>query len=95
MRIWHVGMQTILHHQIYWLPELLSERAVARGEGTFRKVNNQYKKFSLLILDEWMLATLTETRSKRSAGNHSCPPEKGIYYLLFSVCSCWLVQQVH
>lgn len=34
------------------LPEMLIELAIARGNGTYRKVIQQYKKPSLLILDE-------------------------------------------
>ena len=33
------------------LPELLTELAIARGNGTYRKVVQQYKKPALLILD--------------------------------------------
>jgi DNA replication protein DnaC len=40
------------------LPELLDELTVARGEGIFQKVLNQYKKVNLLILDEWLLVPL-------------------------------------
>lgn len=40
------------------LPDLLDELAVARGEGIFKKVMKQYKKVSLLILDEWLLSPL-------------------------------------
>ena len=43
------------------LPELLTELAIAKGNGTFRKVIQQYKKCSLLILDEWLLYPLKET----------------------------------
>ena len=43
------------------LPDLLNELAVARAEGIFKKVVTQYKKVKLLILDEWMLVSLTET----------------------------------
>lgn len=46
------------------LPELLNELAVARGEGTYKKVINQYKKFSLLVLDEWMLVPLSENEAR-------------------------------
>jgi DNA replication protein DnaC len=46
------------------LPDLLNELAVARGEGQFLKVMKVYKKFSLLILDEWMLLPLTDTQSR-------------------------------
>lgn len=42
------------------LPDLLNELAVARAEGVFKKVITQYKKVKLLILDEWMLDSLTE-----------------------------------
>ena len=41
------------------LPELLDELAMARGEGIYKKVMKQYKKASLLILDEWLLTPLT------------------------------------
>jgi DNA replication protein DnaC len=35
------------------LPDLLDELAIARGEGTYRKVMKKYKNVNLLILDEW------------------------------------------
>lgn len=46
------------------LPELLADLAVARGEGIYKRVINQYRKVNLLILDEWMLVSLTETESR-------------------------------
>ena len=46
------------------LPELLADLAIARGEGVFKKVLNQYTKVSLLILDEWMLVSLRETEAR-------------------------------
>ncbi|MCI3920582.1 IS21-like element helper ATPase IstB [Paenibacillus sp. TRM 82003] len=46
------------------LPELLTDLAVARGEGTYKKVIAQYKKISLLILDEWLLVSLTMTEAR-------------------------------
>ena len=46
------------------LPELLAELAIARGEGVFKKIINQYKKYSLLIIDEWLLIKLTETEAR-------------------------------
>lgn len=45
------------------LPDLLDELAMARGEGIFQKVMKQYKKVSLLILDEWLLTPLKETQA--------------------------------
>jgi len=42
------------------LPELLEDLNIARGEGTYKKVLASYKKYQLLILDEWLLAPLTE-----------------------------------
>jgi len=46
------------------LPELLDELAVARGEGTFKKVIKQYKQIKLLILDEWLLTPLREQEAR-------------------------------
>ena len=46
------------------LPELLTELAIARSNGTYRKVIQQYKKPSLLILDEWLLYPLKETEAR-------------------------------
>lgn len=46
------------------LPELLTDLAVARGEGTYKKLLAQYSKFNLLILDEWMLVSLTEHEAR-------------------------------
>ena len=46
------------------LPELLTELAIARNNGTYRKVIQQYKKPSLLILDEWLLYSLKDTETR-------------------------------
>ena len=46
------------------LPELLTELAIARSNGTYRKVVQQYKKPALLILDEWLLYPLKETEAR-------------------------------
>lgn len=46
------------------LPELLTELAIARSNGTYRKIIGQYKKPSLLILDEWLLYPLKETEAR-------------------------------
>ena len=46
------------------LPDLLTELAIARGNGTYRKVIQQYKKPALLILDEWLLYPLKETEAR-------------------------------
>lgn len=40
------------------LPELLVDLAIARGEGTYKKILVQYRKYALLILDEWLLTPL-------------------------------------
>lgn len=40
------------------LPELLVELSIARGDGTYRKAVVQYRKYGLLILDEWLLTPL-------------------------------------
>ena len=46
------------------LPELLSELAIARGEGRFKEVLRQYQKFPLLILDELLLIKLSEGEAR-------------------------------
>lgn len=46
------------------LPDLLNELAVARGEGVYQKVMKQYKRVSLLILDEWLLVPLSSTEAR-------------------------------
>lgn len=46
------------------LPDLLAEIAIARGDGTYRKVLNQYRQVKLLILDEWLLLPLSETEAR-------------------------------
>ena len=46
------------------LPELLTELAIARNNGTYHKVITQYKKPSLLILDEWLLYSLKDTEAR-------------------------------
>jgi len=46
------------------LPDLLTDLAVARGEGTIKKLLQQYRKIDLLILDEWMLVSLKETEAR-------------------------------
>jgi len=46
------------------LPELLTDLAIARGDGSYKKVIKQYKKVSLLILDEWLLAPLSNTEAR-------------------------------
>lgn len=42
------------------LPELLEDLNIARGEGMYKKVLASYKKYQLLIFDEWMLCPLSE-----------------------------------
>ena len=46
------------------LPELLEDLAIARGQGSFKKNVAQLKKFDLLIIDEWMLVSLSETEAR-------------------------------
>jgi DNA replication protein DnaC len=46
------------------LPELLADLAFARVQGEFKKAINQYRKVKLLIIDEWMLVSLTETEAR-------------------------------
>jgi len=46
------------------LPDLFSDLAIARVNGTFRKVIKQYTQAKLLILDEWLLFPLNETEAR-------------------------------
>ena len=46
------------------LPDLFSDLAIARADGTYRKVIKQYTQVKLLILDEWLLFPLTEIESR-------------------------------
>lgn len=46
------------------LPELLTDLAIARGDGTYKKVVTQYKKVKLLILDEWLLTSPTMNEAR-------------------------------
>jgi len=46
------------------LPELLNDLAVARGEGTFKKVIKEYKRVGLFILDDWLLVPLTNLEAR-------------------------------
>jgi DNA replication protein DnaC len=46
------------------LPDLLTDLAIARGEGTIKKLLQQYLKVNLLILDEWMLVALRESEAR-------------------------------
>lgn len=45
------------------MPELLDELALAKGLGTFKKTIKSYQKVNLLILDEWLIRTLTPQES--------------------------------
>lgn len=46
------------------LPDLLADLAVSRGDGTYKKLMTQFKKPDLVILDEWMLVSLTEPEAR-------------------------------
>ncbi|KLU63572.1 transposase/IS protein [Peptococcaceae bacterium CEB3] len=46
------------------LPELLVDLSIARGSGTIGKVVAQYEKYSLLIMDEWLLYPLMDMESR-------------------------------
>jgi DNA replication protein DnaC len=46
------------------LPDLLGELALARAEGTYRKVIKVYKQVKLLILDEWLLFPLKDAEAR-------------------------------
>ena len=45
------------------MPELLDELTIARAEGQFKKVIKAYAKVDLLILDEWLIRSLSPQES--------------------------------
>lgn len=62
-----LGMAACRHlHSVKYirLPDLFEDLSLARGEGIFQKVMQNYKKIDLLILDEWLLNPLTDTESR-------------------------------
>jgi DNA replication protein DnaC len=46
------------------LPELLGELAIARLDGTYRKIVRPYKTVRLLIIDEWLLSQVQDADAK-------------------------------
>lgn len=46
------------------LPDLLAELAIARSNGTYRKIIQQYQKPALLIIDEWLLYPLNDSEAR-------------------------------
>jgi DNA replication protein DnaC len=46
------------------LPELLADLAIARSEGTYKKVLKSYKSVKLLIIDEWLLTPLKDMEAR-------------------------------
>lgn len=47
------------HVRYIRLPELLDELSLAKASGDFKKAIKQYKKADLVILDEWLLRSLS------------------------------------
>lgn len=46
------------------LPDLLLDLEAARSDGHYQRILEKYTKPTLLIIDEWLLVTLTESDSK-------------------------------
>lgn len=62
-----LGMEACKHYysaKYIRMPELLVELAIARGEGSYQKYLKQLKKIQLLVVDDWMLHTLSEMESR-------------------------------
>ena len=53
-----------------WLPDLLGDIMMAKAEGTYHKLMKQYRKFQLLIIDEWMLVSLSDAESRDLLGDY-------------------------
>lgn len=45
------------------LPELLEELSLAQASGELKKLIKSYRKYDLLILDEWLIRCLTPQES--------------------------------
>ena len=45
------------------MPELIEEFSIAKAEGNFKKTMDSYKKVDLLIIDEWLIRSLTSDES--------------------------------
>jgi len=62
-----LGMEAVKRKfavKYYRTPELLTELAIARGEGDVRRLLKRLSKIPLLILDEWLLFPLTASESR-------------------------------
>jgi len=46
------------------LPELFTELAIAKADGTYRKLMKVYRQIKLLILDEWLLYPLKDSEAR-------------------------------
>lgn len=46
------------------LPEILTDVEIVRGDGSYKRILNQYKKYDLLIFDEWLLSPLSITQAR-------------------------------
>jgi DNA replication protein DnaC len=53
-----------LHVKYIRLPELLDDLALARGQGIYRQTIKEYKRVSLLVLDEWLLVSLSPPEAR-------------------------------
>lgn len=58
------AVQNFMSVRYVRLPEVLAELAIARAEGTYRKVLKHYAGVRLLILDEWLLYPLKEQEAR-------------------------------
>lgn len=47
-----------------WLPDLLVEIAMVRGDGSYREYMKKLKKTKLMILDEWLLYPLNDSETR-------------------------------
>ena len=76
------------------LPDLLVEFQIARGNGAIRKLMAQYKKYALLIIDEWLLYPLRETEARDLLEDRGVPVQAKLHDLLLPVCHPGLAGEV-
>ena len=57
--------RSLLSTKYVRLPEILTDLEIARGDGSYKRILNQYKKYDLLIFDdEWLLPQLSITQAR-------------------------------
>ncbi len=57
-----------MHTEYVWLPDKLTEIALSKAEVTFSKLLKRYERFYLIIIDEWVLMSISRGWHERLGG---------------------------